>query len=340
MNIPDIGKVFRNDDGSVIKGIRQTKQELSELPYDLQISTSTITCHIDTLFDTEAIGFYFDDFDDILIGKKFGNRIINNLVSITVVKNKKKDNKKDIKKKAKEDNKRNFYNQVSFIFNSAALSKIDTNYLPEKNRNKRLNVKLFSNGAIQMTGCKNPDNIYNSLIILFQKLRKTKAIMDKDFNIVERPYVRDPSKLSEEYVKKLYTQMINTNFNVNFNINRSKLYELLIHNDYDASFDPILHTGGVIVKYKLQKDRMREEELINLGREEEIDPNDDGVSISIYESGSVTIAGCNSPREIKETYYFINKFILTHYMELISSNITEEVITDLLRKINQRKLIC
>jgi len=320
-DILNICKDFHNVDGELIKSIKQTKLELSELPYDLDISTATITCHIDINFNTENIGLYFNDFDDILVGKKFGNRIINNLVNINNdIKPKKINIKKQNKLKMKEESKKNFYNQVSFIFNSATLFGLDLKTLPEKDKDKTVNVKLFRNGAIQMTGCKHPENVYNSLKIIFEKLKKTRAILNDNFEFVEKTYIDDIEKLKIENVKNFCIRMINTNFNINFHINRNKLFELLLKNGYDANFDPIIHAGGVSVKYALENNKSKI------------------ISLFIFESGSITIAGCNSPREIKETYYFINKFILSHYDELVSTDITPKVILQLLKKLNAEKI--
>ena len=53
-------------------------------------------------------------------------------------------------------------------------------------------------------------------------------------------------------------RMINTNFNIGFQINREKLYQLLIENGFDVSFDPIVHacvnikyTISIIILYKI-----------------------------------------------------------------------------------------
>ena len=88
---------------------------------------------------------YFNDFDDIVIGKRYGNRIVNNIVSIK---------KLNSNKKKKRKNKKNFFNQVSLIFRSATLMGLDPNKLSEKERNKMLNIKLFINGSIQIASRK------------------------------------------------------------------------------------------------------------------------------------------------------------------------------------------
>ena len=90
----------------LITGLYKAKLEAYNLPYDLTISTATITCKIDVLFDVDNIAHYFNDFDDIIIGKKYGNRIINNLINIKKIKTGKKKKKKE---------KKNFFNQKKQI---------------------------------------------------------------------------------------------------------------------------------------------------------------------------------------------------------------------------------
>ena len=58
------------------------------------------------------------------------------------------------------------------------------------------------------------------------------------------------------------------------------------------------------------------------------------ISIFVFESGSITIAGSNSCSEILEAYNFINKFILTNYSLLLTKDITPNLIIEFIKKIN------
>jgi TATA-box binding protein (TBP) (component of TFIID and TFIIIB) len=386
----------------LLSGLRKAKLEAYNLPYDLSISTATITCKINVMFNVANIAYYFNDFDDIVIGKKYGNRIINNLVNIKKLKTGKK-------KKRKE--KKNFFNQVSLIFRSATLMGFDPDTLSQKEKFKNINVKLFINGSIQMTGCKHLDNIKKCLEILFEKLKVTKAILNKDLKFEKITFVKsieclnmdkinltvindivnniddideigdddvdvdvdvevdvdddddevdddevDDDEINDEvddelddkvddditnHIKKTKNQniilknnfdnfdnfdmkkldikniymfeirMINTNFNIGFQINRKKLHQLLMDHGYDASFDPIIH-ACVNIKYNIKQ----------LNKT---------VSIFVFESGSITIAGSNSCYQILLTYNFINKFILSNYNYLLSKSITPQLIIQLIQ---------
>ncbi len=288
----------------LITGLYKAKQELFNLPYDLEISTTTITCHLDVTFNVENIGLYFNDFDDIVIGKRYGNRIVNNLVSVKKLKTGKK-------KKRRE--KKNFYNQVSLIFRSATLMGLDPEKLSLKERFKTVNVKLFINGSIQMTGCKHLDNIKKSLEVLFEKLKIRKAVLNKELKFELKPFVDDISKLDINKVTNFKIVMINTNFNILFQINREKLHQLLKQTGHDVTFDPIIH-ACVNIKFHI--------------------PNtlNKTISIFVFESGSITIAGSNSCQQVLETYNFINKFILENYNALLSKPISPKIIIELIKK--------
>jgi TATA-box binding protein (TBP) (component of TFIID and TFIIIB) len=287
----------------LITGLYKAKQELLNLPYDLEISTTTITCHLDITFNVENIGLYFNDFDDIIIGKRYGNRIVNNLVSVKKLK---------VGKKKKRREKKNFYNQVSLIFRSATLMGLDPEKLSLKERFKTVNVKLFINGSVQMTGCKHLDNIKKSLDILCEKFKICKAVLNKNLKFEMKPFVDDISKLNISNVSNFKIVMINTNFNILFQINREKLHLLLKEKGHDVSFDPIIH-ACVNIKYHI--------------------PNtlNKTISIFVFESGSITIAGSNSCQQVLETYNFINKFILENYATLLSKPISPQIIIKLIK---------
>ncbi len=290
----------------LLTGLYKSKLELLNLPYDLEISTTTITCHLDIIFNVENIGLYFNDFDDVIIGKRYGNRIVNNLINVKKLK---------IGKKKKRREKKNFYNQVSLIFRSATLMGLDPDKLDIKEKFKTVNVKLFINGSIQMTGCKHLDNIKKSLEILFTKLKTCKAILNRELKFEIKPFVDDITKLDINKVTNFKIVMINTNFNIQFQINRERLHQLLKELGFDVTFDPIIH-ACVNIKYHIPSSFNKT------------------ISIFVFESGSITIAGSNSCQQVLDTYNFINKFILSNYSKLLTKNITPQLIVELIKKMN------
>lgn len=309
----------------LISGLDRAKLDSYSLPYDLPISTATITGKINVLFDVENIAYYFNDFDDTLIGKKYGNRVINNLVNVK----KKKITKK--KRKVVKD----FFNQVSLIFSTPMLMGLDMDKLSQKDKEKTINVKLFINGSIQMTGCKHLGNITKCLEIVFEKLNKTKAVITKDLKFEKKKFLKSVDELDltntnfpydlnkysgDPYIrlsiKNVYSfdiHMINVNFNIGFQIKREVLKELLMENGFDAALDPNVH-ACVNIKFNIP----------NINKT---------VSIFVFESGSITIAGSRTCEQILYTYNFINKFILTNYRKILSKPITPQLLIQLARNI-------
>jgi hypothetical protein len=82
---------------SLLNGIYIAKQDLLSIPPDLAISTTTVTMKVNVFFNVENIGLYFDDFDNILIGKRYGNRVVNNMINIKKMKACKKKKRKEKK---------------------------------------------------------------------------------------------------------------------------------------------------------------------------------------------------------------------------------------------------
>jgi TATA-box binding protein (TBP) (component of TFIID and TFIIIB) len=163
-----------------------------------------------------------------------------------------------------------------------------------------------------MTGCKHLNNIKKSLEILFDKLKTCKAILNRELKFDIKPFVDDITKLDINKVTNFKIVMINTNFNIQFQINREKLHYLLKELGFDVTFDPIIH-ACVNIKYHI--------------------PNtfNKTISIFVFESGSITIAGSNSCQQVLDTYNFINKFILSNYSKLLTKNITPQLIVELIK---------
>jgi hypothetical protein len=130
---------------------------------------------------------------------------------------------------------------------------------------------------------------------------------------VNIPFVDDIDKLNIEKVKNFNIEMINTNFNGLYQINRNKLFQLLLDSDIDVTFDPIIH-ASVNIKYLLKEYPHK------------------AISIFVFESGSITIAGSNSYNELIEAYEFIGKFIYQNYDKLLTKIITAKIIVDLIKK--------
>jgi TATA-box binding protein (TBP) (component of TFIID and TFIIIB) len=252
---------------------------LNNLPSELHISTMTITFNLATTFNVLNIGKYIDlSFGNILCVKygPSGSNLIRSLIKYKL-------SKKKTKKK-----KKNFYNQASLVLGI--------------NNGKMINIKLFKNGAVQMTGCKNIQHFVDSLEKLFSFLLKEKAVYDTtEKKIVDKPFVSHPQNIALSKISDFKIRMINSNFHIGFLINREILYNILSEDTHvTCTYEPCIH-ACVNIKYNYQ--------------------NKDTISIFVFESGSIIITGAKKKEHIIESYNYIIKKIYENYAMILKNNI-------------------
>ncbi|CAH6421690.1 Transcription (TATA-box-binding) factor TFIID [uncultured virus] len=257
---------------------------LDGLPPDIHVSTITLTCCLDTEFYVQNIGKYIDLSIDKIQTVKFGNDI--NSIRTLIP--------KKIKSKKRKKVKKIFYNQTTVIVKSKSL-------------NNLVNVKLFKNGSIQMTGCKNLKNFVEVFCILCEELSKKKAILDPKISnkIILKPFCSKTENVNIDSLKKFEIRMINSNLKIGFKIDREKFYKLLLKQAIECNFEPCAH-AGVNVKYNYK--------------------NSDKISIFIFESGSIIITGAKNKDHIIEAYNFITKKLYENYNHIILNKIDIETV--------------
>lgn len=276
----------------VLKSFKSHIESISKLPEDLKISTITITCNFDSEFDIINIGKYIDLSMDGIVYVKYGNDD-NNFRSIIEQKIKKKKKKKKVKKV--------FYNQATVKINTKS--------------EKPTNVKLFKNGSIQMTGCKNVINAIRVLTILCKELNKVKGVLDKkNMNkIICKKFVTKPENITMSTINKFQIGMINSNFNIGFKIDRDELYNVILNQDIECTYEPCVH-ACVNIKYKHTDDKK--------------------VSIFVFESGAIIITGAKNQDHITGAYEFITKKLYENYNTIIKHDLS-----DLLKSVRMKEIM-
>jgi len=277
----------------VLKKVKQFK-DLDELPDDLRISTITITCRFDTNFFVDNIKKYIElnKYGVLYVGPRNGNpEDIRTIIPI------KKKRKRRTKKKPIQNNstlnvvkrrRRNvFFNQTTIVIYSK--------------KYKKANLKLFKNGSIQMTGCKSIDHCFNALTILCNELKKTKAIVDLETmnSITIKPFVSNKDALCPSKIMDLKINMINSNFNIGFKIDRKELFQLLLDENIDCDYEPCIH-ACVNIKYNYRN-------LTN-------------VSIFVFESGAIIITGAKHRDHIRCAYNFIVTKLFNNFHQIIKKD--------------------
>ena len=237
---------------------------------NLRISTMTQIAEISSKINLNNLYKYLEPTDTIRY-ISFGSEL--NKGEIT----------KKIKKPRKDKEKKFFYNQITIhIFFE-----------------KIVNVKIFNNGRIQMTGLKK-NNQGEKIIKIF---------------------LEEVNKLSEEYKKEIFevsnpkftwikTVLINSDFDLHYKVDREALHRSIIDEGYYSSFEPCIYPG-VNIKYYYNKFKENNgicdcEKMCN-GKGK--DNTCKKITIAVFNSGKIIITGGNSIEHIEIAYNFIYNFI-------------------------------
>ena len=276
---------------NVIEKITEAKK-FHHLPRDISISTMTIICRFDLTFNV------------INIAQLITQR---NSKTISIYKSKKKIKQQPITNhviekhqlKTNNDNKKKeFYNQISIKI------------LVNDETKKEINVKLFKNGSIQMTGCQSIKQYIQTIDIICKELLNNVYYISPN-NIVLLKTVSNRKELTVENIKDTKITLINSGCYLhNFKIDRTRLYKLLIAMNipYNFDYEPSRH-AGVILKYFYERT----------------------ISVYIFESGYLMITGAMNVTQLAKAYYYICSILYNNYSSIVQRN-TLNTIKQLLKK--------
>lgn len=189
--------------------------------------------------------------------------------------------------------KKYFYNQLTLhIYNKLK-------------ENKRVNVKIFNNGRIQMTGINSDLVGTTTMDILLNEFIK---LSNKNDIFSEKELLQ---------IGDLETVLINSDFDIHHEVDRESLHRNIVENGYLSSYEPCNYPG-VNIKYYFNPLKR------NFGICDCDKPcNGKGlndtckkITIAVFKSGKVIITGANSLDQLDIAYQFIHKF-LTDKKELI-----------------------
>ena len=195
---------------------------------------------------------------------------------------KKGDNLKKAKKKKKE--KKYFYNQVTLHI-----------WL-----GKRINMKIFNNGRIQMTGIKKESQGYETIELFIKEINKisdeNKIKIFNEFNI--------------QQIEPIETVLINSDFDIYSEVNREMLHRLIVEHGYYSSYEPCTYPG-VNIKYYYNPIKRNfgicdcEKPCNGKGKENTCKK----ITIAVFKSGKIIITGGRNKQNINSAYQFITEFI-------------------------------
>ena len=186
-----------------------------------------------------------------------------------------------------------FDNQVTMVYKTI-----------EGNVTSMINAKIFKNGNIQMTGVRyiqQGKEMAEHIISIIKSLSNEDNIM---------------ANIDALEVLNFKLRLINSDFKVDYDINREALYKLLYKN-YDAScsFEPCIYPA-VKLKYYFNEDNLKKDghcrcsSKCMIGKGVGIgDQLCKKVTIAIFQSGCVIITGGQSLEQVAEAYSYITTIL-------------------------------
>lgn len=268
-----------------------------------RISTMTATgyigtnVHLPTFF--KHVQVMPDHKQPGIIYAEFGSNKHNQICKGTNLK------KKFIRKNGKKEaSTKRFDNSVTIKYNMSNTS--------------TLNIKIFKNGKIQMTGVKSETigkNAIDYVIECIKHMHENKQLDEENVEVVQ-----DPSLLMNTNFR---IHLINSDFKVDMQIRRDLLYKVLV-DEYKAicTYEPCIYPG-VKLQYYLNKDNSTNLPITEQGVcpcAGYCDGKGDGtttdkckkITISVFQSGCILITGVTSIRHIEIGYEFITTILKTH----------------------------
>jgi TATA-box binding protein (TBP) (component of TFIID and TFIIIB) len=184
----------------------------------------------------------------------------------------------DPNQKKKNIPKKDFFNQMTIHI-----------YDGVKTNGKKVNVKIFNNGRIQMTGLIKIDQGNNIINLLHTALSKS-----SDIDLVEKDNF------------DLDIVLINSDFDYKQIINRDRLYLHLLDKNIFVTYESCIYPGVNIKYYYKKNNHSGICNCIN-----QCDGKGDGinkckkVTIAAFHSGKVIITGGKSFDQLEKSYEFI-----------------------------------
>jgi TATA-box binding protein (TBP) (component of TFIID and TFIIIB) len=261
----------------------------------VRISTMVTTAHVgtmislDSLFEQVPIMPYWDLNDGIL---KMEYRA-------TV----KGTSWKDILQKAEKekDSKTFFFNQATMV--------IRREIAPMQW--KEINIKLFRNGGVQMTGVRSEAMSLDAIQWLVAHIQE---------RCTAKPVFEEPVN-----IHKMQIQLVNTDFSIGAKIRRDVLYKVLSEKYHlTVSYEPSIYQG-VKTKYFYNAERPQGCPPGLCPCEKLCKGTGDGsalgackkITISPFQTGQIIITGARTMEQINEAYEFMRNLFETHAAEVL-----------------------
>jgi TATA-box binding protein (TBP) (component of TFIID and TFIIIB) len=265
------------------------KLEIHNLPEGVKVATMCSSCFLGTKLNIDNIEKYLELSEDDILTIKRSTSSVRTLIDL------KKSTKKPDPEKKEGGN--NFYNSITLIV------RVSEGKSENLNEEPKINIKLFKNGSIQMSGCKSVKAVNNALSKVLLKLAIIKGRLENG-KIQEITFVEDLKNL---IITKFKIDMIYCNYKISMQVDREKLCDLLKKKKVKCIYEPCIR-ACVIIKYVPTADNVDFKE----------------VSIFIFKKGNIIITGARSRNQVIEAYNYINNIFIVHSYEIIKKSDEEE----------------
>jgi TATA-box binding protein (TBP) (component of TFIID and TFIIIB) len=288
---------------------------LDNLPGSMEIFAITMTSSLNTMFYIQNILDYYPlSFENInTIESKLKIRTIKKKISKTRI------SQKSVtigpkSKRGSNDNNDKFFNQITIVMSIP----IDYN----SDISKDVNIKLFKNGSIQISGLKTINQCNITINKMIELLRGDYCVF---FDLDSKPCTFDTPNATPNFIRfiesdkvkilNIKINMINTMFQYPSKINRSQLYIKLVNlkrnktlaSNIRLKYQPDIH-APVHVK-------------IDLG-------NKKPVTAFVFESGKILIMAAKKRDNVVDAYNCIYKLLEENHEYIIKRNLLDIIAND------------
>jgi len=269
---------------------------LKETP--LRISTKVITANMGTSISLKVL---FESISQILVPLWYpGEGVL------------KMEHEKDVLGICTRDafSKRTVSEKTFFNQSTIVLRKIINK---EKMEYKEVNIKLFGNGGIQMTGIPYEDFAKSTIEWLIQEFKKIRTQDGKSL-FVEEPILQ-----------KFKVQLINSDYQVGYGINRNALHTILSRKyGLFSTFESTIYQG-VNSKYYYNKQHPDSSRpgICLCDRRCRGQGSGDGpgeckkITMSVFQTGKIIITGAREYPQLDEAYKFLNKVLVDNAKDIL-----------------------
>ena len=256
------------------------QNEIKNLPKGVSISTMCAGCKLGTSINIDNIYNFLKLNSDDILSVKLNDEKHRTLIA----------QKKTSRTSKKPTKNNSFYNSITIVV------RVNEGDYTDLTTERKVNMGVFKNGSIQMSGVKKYKYTNKALNKLVYRLKE----IENDIHFIDN--------YDSIGIHDFNIYMINSEYKLSTQINRTRLFQILYTQKVKCSYEKCMR-ACVIVKYSPTTNN----------------PENEEVTICIFEKGSIKISGARNLEQMKESYHYINRLLLQNINEIIKNDEDEEI---------------